>query len=70
MTAQTGDAILDDVPELVQLLDSGIVWIESLDQVAGRASDGAIVSLGVVARRCDRLNLRSYLIEHPTPDTW
>lgn len=59
-----------DVPELLPLLDAKTAWIEAGDEVAGRAADGTIVSLGSLYSRRDRLNLRSYLLAHPTPADW
>lgn len=53
-------------PLLDSLLASGVVWVEGSDYI-GRASDGVVVSIGIVGME---RTAEDYLKIHSTPDTW
>lgn len=61
-------------PILGSLMESGVIYREGNEYV-GKASDGAIVSLGystrdLTGRWSGEEALENYLRSHPTPDTW
>lgn len=60
---------MSKTPTLDALVASGTVWFEN-HEYFGRAADGVVVCFGAIFVPKDKLSVESYLVEHPTPDTW